>query len=166
MHLAAAWSVGGMAVHGPLAPNQAIVYLLDASGSMGEWGKFDAARRALVATLRLQPPNVRYQVVVYAGTATVLLRGAPGECLPATPGNLTRTIAALEALPAPAGRSNHVEGLRTALTLHPELVLFFTDGDDLPALALRNVRKQAARPATVCLARVNGDRVEAPLEVK
>lgn len=69
-----AWAVGGTAVHGPLAADQAIVYLLDASGSMGEWGKFDAARRALVATLRLQPPNVRYQVVVYAGTATVLLR--------------------------------------------------------------------------------------------
>src|SRR5437016_1863124 len=60
-------------VHGPLGAGQTIVYVLDASGSMGEWGKFARARAALIATLRAQPQTVRFQVVVYAGTADVRL---------------------------------------------------------------------------------------------
>lgn len=161
-----AWAAGGTAVHGPLEDRQAIVYVLDASGSMGEWGKFDAARAALIASLRLQPPSVRFQIVAYAGSARIVLRGAPGECLPATPGNIARTIAALESLAEPAGRSSHVEGLRTALALHPDLVLFFTDADDLPAAALRTLRKQADRPATLCVARIHPERIETPIELK
>ena len=36
---------------------------------MGEWGKLEAAKRAVVATLRQQPETVWVQVVVYDGTA-------------------------------------------------------------------------------------------------
>src|SRR5262245_21335171 len=74
-------------VHGALRPGQTIVYVLDASGSMGEWGKFASARRALIATLRAQPESVRVQVVVYSSTAQAVL---PGGCVPATAANVAR----------------------------------------------------------------------------
>lgn len=161
-----AWATGGTAAHGPLAPQQTIVYVLDASGSMGEWGKFDTARGALIATLKLQPESVRFQIVIYAGSATLPIRAAPGECLAATASNIDRAIEALRTLDSPAGRSNHIDGLRAALALRPDLVLFFTDADDLPMAPLRGALKQAAKPATVCLARVAARRVETPVELK
>ncbi|HEY3788299.1 MAG TPA: vWA domain-containing protein, partial [Urbifossiella sp.] len=162
---APAWAKGGSPVHGALAPRQAIVYVLDMSGSMGEWGKFDAARRALIATLRMQPESVRFQVVVYSGTANVPLRGAPGECLPATARNVERTIAALQTLAAPAGHSNHVEGVRIALAFRPNHVLLFTDSDDLPLSAFRGLLHQAEKPADLSVAKV-GASVEKPIPLK
>lgn len=160
------WAASGSPVHGPLAENQCIVYVLDASGSMGEWAKFDAARAALIATLKLQPAKVRFQVVVYSGTATVPLKSAPGECRPATAENLARILDALDALPAPAGRSNHVEGLRTALGFRPDLVVLFTDADDLPLGPIRGLLKQAERPASLCVSKLTANGVQPPREVK
>lgn len=160
------WAAAGSPVHGALDSKQCIVYVLDASASMGEWGKFDAALGALIATLRLQPESVRFQVVIYSGTASIPLRGPSGECLPATAENLARMIEVLRAVASPAGRSNHVEGLRTALALRPDLVLIFTDADELPATAFRGIVRQAAKPATICVARVNDRGVGTPVEVK
>lgn len=163
---AAAWAAGGSPVHGALAPGQTVVYVLDASGSMGEWGKFDVARRALVATLRCQPEAVRFQVVVYAGTAFVPLPAPASGCVPATADNVTRMIDALRALGNPTGRSNHAAGVQKALGLRPDIVLIFTDAADLPVPALRGVVRQAAKPATVCVAKVAADGVGEPAEVK
>jgi hypothetical protein len=131
---------------------------------MGEWGKFDAARRALVATLRQQPESVRFQVVIYAGSASVLLPAT--GCLPATADNVNRTIDALHALGPPSGRSNHAEGVQAALKLRPDFVLILTDAADLPTLTLRALVKQAAKPAVVCVARVTATGVGMAVEVK
>lgn len=158
------WTVTGSAVHGPLDPKQVIVYVLDASGSMGEWAKFDAARAALIATLRLQPATVRFQIVIYSGTAAPLFREP--ECRPATAENIARAIELLESLPAPAGRSLHIEGLRTALRFRPDLVLFVTDADDLPASVLRGIVKQSEQAAKLCVSKVTANGVAKPTEVK
>ncbi len=160
------WITSGTPLHGALDAKQCIVYVLDASGSMGEWGKFDAARSALIATIRLQPESVRFQVVIYSGIAATPIRSAPGECLATTPANVARAIGALESLGAPSGRSNHVEGLRAALAFRPDLVLILTDADDLPATAFRGVVRQAAKPAKICTARVQARAVDSPVEVK
>ncbi|MDB5312169.1 MAG: hypothetical protein JWO38_6371 [Gemmataceae bacterium] len=157
---------GGSPVHGPLGAGQVIVYVLDASGSMGEWGKFDAARRALVATIRKQPETVRFQVVVYEGFAFIPLPAAESGCVPATADHVGRMTDVIRALKDPRGRSNHAEGLRKALTLQPDFVLILTDADDLPAAALRGVMRQATRPVTVCVAKVGADGVGKPVEVR
>jgi hypothetical protein len=161
-----AWAESGSPVHGALEANQRIVYVLDASGSMGEWAKFDVARAALIATLKLQPPTVRFQVVVYAGSTFTPVKSAPNECLAATPENLARNIEALAALPSPAGRSQHLDGLRAALAFRPDLVVLFTDADDLPPGPVRGVLKQAERKAVLCVAKATAKGVERPVEVK
>ena len=161
-----AWTTSGTPLHGALDAKQCIVYVLDASGSMGEWGKFDAARGALIATIRLQPESVRFQIVIYSGVVATPIRSAPGECLASTSANVAKAIAALESLGSPSGRSNHVEGLRAALAFRPDLVLILTDADDLPSTAFRGVVKQAAKPAKICTARVQARAVDSPVEVK
>jgi hypothetical protein len=152
-------------VHGALRPGQTIVYVLDASGSMGEWGKFDSARRALIATLKRQPETVRFQVVVYASSAAAPLPAPVGGCVPATADNVDRMERALRTY-EPAGRSNHVEGLKVAVRMQPDMVLILTDADDLSAARFRGVLAQAPKPVTVWVAKVTAVGVEAPVELK
>lgn len=152
-------------LHGALTPGQTIVYVLDASGSMGEWGKFEAARRAVIATLRRQPEGVRFQVVVYAGLAQALLPAPVSGCVPTTADNVDRIEKALAALP-PAGRSNHAEGLRAALALRPDFVLMITDATDLSAEKFRGVFAQAPKLPVVCVATVTADGVGPPARIK
>jgi hypothetical protein len=151
---------GGQPVHGALAPGQTIVYVLDASGSMGLAGRFDRARRALLATLRCQPMDVRFQVVLYTGTARLLLP-EPGGCVASTAENVERAAALLMNI-EPVGRSAHDAGLRLAGTLNPEFILVFTDADDLPADAVRAVAARLARPPIISLAIVGSRVVSAP----
>ena len=163
---AASREPAGVPVHGALGAGQTVVYVLDASGSMGEWGKFDAARRALVATLKAQPATVRFQVVVYAGFALVPLPAPATGCVPATADNVTRMADSLRALAAPVGRSDHAAGLRAALELRPDVVLFLTDADDPPPAAVRGLVRNAGRPTAVCVARVGAGGVAAPRDWK
>ncbi len=150
------------ALHGALKPGQAIVYVLDASGSMGEWGKFAAARRSMLATLREQPVTTRVQVIVYDGTARRVL---PGDCVPATEANVARIEAALASW-EPAGRSDHEAGLRAALTFRPDFVLILSDAADLDAAMFRAVLRQWRTSAILCTAKVTANGIGAPRELK
>jgi hypothetical protein len=152
-------------VHGPLGSGQTIVYVLDESGSMGEWGKFAKARAALIATLRAQPQTVRFQVVLYAGTADFPLPAPVGGCVPATADNIDRVEEMLGER-HPAGRSDHVAGLRLAMTLYPDFVLILTDANDLPTAKLRGLLPRAGRPVTVCVARAGAEGVGDPVELR
>lgn len=152
-------------VHGALGAGQTIVYVLDMSGSMGEWGKFAKARAALVATLRAQPPSVRFQVVVYAGGADFPLPAPVGGCVAATAEHIGQVEAALGTV-APAGRSDHAAGLRLAVSLRPDFVLILTDANDLSAARLRGVVAQAGRPVRVCVAKVGAEGVGEPAELR
>jgi hypothetical protein len=155
-------AVPSYSVHGALKQGQSIVYLLDASGSMGEWGKFAAARRALLATLREQPETVRVQVIVYGGSARSIV---PGGYVAATRTNVARIEEGLSKW-EPAGRSEHAVGLRVALQQQPDFVLVLTDAEDLSAAKLRGVLIQADKPATICVAKVSAEGVSAPRELK
>jgi hypothetical protein len=152
------------AIHGALKPKQTVVYVLDGSGSMGAAGKFDAARAALVATLRQQPAAVRFQVIVYAGGAVPLL-ASDRRGLPATAANIKLAEEKLAALEA-RGRSNHLEAIREALAFGPDVILILTDADDLAPAPLRRLLAGASRPVLVCAGRVTPEGVERPREVK
>lgn len=148
------------AIHGALSPNQTVVYVLDCSGSMGASGKFDAARAALVSTLKQQPPTVRFQVIVYTGSATPLLAGN-GAALPATEANVNLATTALAKLDA-RGKSNHVAAVRAASAFRPDVILVLTDADDLDAAAL----KVAAQTVPLRVGQVTAEGVQRPRELK
>lgn len=151
------------AVHGSLKPGQSIVYVLDASGSMGEAGKFAAARQALLATIQAQPESVRVQVVVYSSTASALLPG--NRCVPMN----ARLIEQIErglADREPAGRSDHAAGLRAALELRSDFVLIITDADDLSRAKFRNVMARFEPRAAICVANATATGLHEPRELR
>jgi hypothetical protein len=156
--------VGVPAMHGALAPGKTVVYVLDASGSMGAAGKFDAARAALISTLRQQPGTVKFQVIVYANTATPLLTSDTGG-LAATAAN-TRAAAEKLAALEPRGKSNHLVAIHTALAFRPDVILLLTDAEELSAATVRPVLASASRPVVVCVGHVTEGGVQRPRELK
>jgi hypothetical protein len=152
------------AIHGALKPEQTVVYVLDSSGSMGAAGKFDAARAALLATLRRQPPTARFQVIVYAGSAVPLLT-SDNRGLPATAANIQAAAEKLAAL-EPRGQSSHLAAVRAALAFRPDVILILTDADDLAPAALKKLLASAPKPVPVCVARATPEGVGPPREVK
>jgi hypothetical protein len=149
-------------IHGAMRAGQTVVYVLDCSGSMGEFGKFDAARAALAATLRRQPEGVRFQVIAYNSTARALL---PGGCVAASGVNIDAAVSALAGLKA-AGRSNHAEAVRSGAALRPDVILILTDADDLHITALKPALAAAGKPVIVCVAKATADGVGEPKEVR
>jgi len=110
-------------------PPRNLVFLLDVSGSMSSPDKLPLLQRAmglLVDTLR---PEDRVSIVVYAGSAGVVLRPTSGENLPA----IRDAIRRLE----PGGSTNGAQGIRLAYQLARESfarrginrVILATDGD-------------------------------------
>ncbi len=149
-------------IHGAMKAGQTVVYVLDCSGSMGEFGKLTLARAALVSTLRRQPTEVRFQVLAYNGTARSVL---PGLCVAASATNVAAAEAGLANLRA-TGRSNHVEAVRAAAALRPDVIVLLTDADDLTLAAFKSALAGVGKSVPVCVARVSADGVGAPRELK
>jgi hypothetical protein len=152
------------AIHGALKPEQTVVYILDRSGSMGAGGKLDAARAALVATLKQQPATVRFQVIEYAGTARPLLV-SDSKGLPATDANIrtvTEKLAALEA----RGTSHHLQAVSAALAFRPDVIFILTDAEDLNAATLKRILTGAQKPISVCVGQVTAEGVQSTRELK
>jgi hypothetical protein len=117
---------------------QRIVYVIDRSSSMGEHGALEAACRELLASVARLPATARFQVVLYNRSASPLLLGGRTDLAAAGADSLHQVEAALAAL-RPAGSTNHVEALKTALTLLPDVLFLVTDADDLTQKEVRAV---------------------------
>lgn len=127
---------GSISQDGSLFPLPAraasVVYVLDRSLSMGTDRKLDFARRELIASLRRLPPTVRFQVIDYNDYVELLVVDGCRDLLPADPVVVGKAISWLPTLAA-AGNSNHLAALRCGLDLHPDVLFFLTDADDLRA---------------------------------
>ncbi|WP_157470311.1 VWA domain-containing protein [Gemmata sp. SH-PL17] len=157
-------ALAARAMHGALRDSQTVVYVLDISGSMGATGKFEAARAALVATLKQQPATVRFQVIVYDSSAYPLL-ASNGSALPATEANIRAATTALAAL-EPRGKSNHLVAVRAALGIGPDFIVLLTDADDLTARTLKPVLSSVSKAPPVCVGLVTPEGVQQPRELK
>ena len=129
---------------------------------MGEFGKLAIARAALVSTLQRQSADVRFQVFTYNGAARSVF---PGICVAATPANIATAEAGLANLKA-AGRSNHVEAVRAAVALRPDVIVLLTDAPDLTLAAFKSVLVGAGKSLPVCVAQVRADGLNPPRELK
>jgi hypothetical protein len=146
---AATSTPGASPLHGAMKPGQSVVYILDCSGSMGEFGKLALARAALIATLCRQPEGVRFQVILYNSTVRQLLPGG----LMAIAANVHAAETRLATVEA-VGRSNHTEALRAAVDLRADAIVWLTDADDLSAAKLKPILRAAGKPIPVYVAEV------------
>ena len=111
------------------ARGRSIVYLIDASSSMGPSGALALATRELLASLARLPAGARFQVLTYNSRVTPLLPRYP-EGMPASPLMLDQVAQALREL-EPVGATDHGRALREALNLRSDALFFLTDADDL-----------------------------------
>ena len=141
-----------------------VVYVLDRSVSMGIGRKLDFARRELIASLRRLPASVRFQVIDYNDYAESLIVDGQRNLLPAEPAIVAKAIALLEALDA-AGPTNHLAALRRGLDLHPDVLFFLTDADDLKpeVIAAITGRNQRSVIHTIELTRLREPSTQGPL---
>jgi hypothetical protein len=151
------------ALHGALRPGQSIVYVLDTSGSMGEHGKLTRSRAALIATLRAQPPGVRFQVVAYSSAARSLFPGTSSVL--ATAANIDAAALRLAALEA-NGRSHHAEGIRAAASHHPDAIFLLTDSDGIRGRELQSALAPSGKRTYISLSRVTASSIEPPSELR
>ena len=106
-----------------------VVFLLDRSGSMAISDGLDRAKVELAAALEALPPETAFQILAYNSNALPLVND-PSGLVPASAENVARVRLELDALAA-SGFTRHVEAVRAALGLRPDLVILLTDADDL-----------------------------------
>jgi hypothetical protein len=147
------------------ARGQTIVYLLDRSCSMGLHGALATARRELLSSLEHLPASASFQVIFYNSSPQPLL-GRHDELMPATAENLQRAAAAMDLI-QPEGGTRHYQGFQAALYLHPDVLFFLTDADDLTCDDAHAILKLNAGKTvihTIELTLANQGRLEMPMQ--
>jgi hypothetical protein len=110
------------------AKGQTIVYLIDASASMGLDGAFAPALAELLRSVRRLPETARFQVIVFNGLVTPLPAHLPGW-LHANPQVVATVEQALRKVRA-EGKTDPASALRYALSRHPAVLFFLTDAGE------------------------------------
>ena len=141
-----------------------VVYVLDRSVSMGIDRKLDFARRELIASLRRLPPSMRFQVIDYNDFAELLIVDGREGLLPAEPAIVDKAVSHLEALDA-VGSSRHFVALCRGIDLHPDVLFFLTDADDLQPEMVATVtqRNRGSVIHTIELTRRRASQTHGPL---
>jgi hypothetical protein len=112
------------------ARGEAIVFVIDRSGSMGLNGGFAMAKRELLGSLERLPFTTRFQVIAYNRLAEPLRVNGQSGLVFATPENKQCVALALAGMHA-EGSTEHLAALKRALALGPDVIFFLTDGDGL-----------------------------------
>ena len=141
---------------------RSFVFVVDRSHSMGAsgLGVLHHARRELYQAVRNLEPHHQFQVVAYNQQSALIQHR---KLLDATPANREGVKEFFDRLAA-HGSTVHVEGLTTALTFRPDVVVLITDGGHpgIHAADLKTLRLMAGnndgykRTAIHCLQFGNG----------
>ena len=118
-------------------------YVIDCSGSMGEYDALGLAKRELLSSLKQLPPDARFSVIFYNLKATVFTdMDGKAALMPASAENKERVRTRLSVV-EPMGGTDHVVALRAAFALKPEVVFFLTDANELPQEQVRALIEEA-----------------------
>ena len=108
---------------------KSFAYVIDCSGSMFTHSSLEVAKRELLASLTQMAPDARFAIIFYNLDAKVFPdpSGRAGM-MAATPSNKARVRTLLSTVRANGG-TDHMQALRAAFNLHPEVIFFLTDAD-------------------------------------
>lgn len=124
------------------------VYLVDRSGSMGDYRQLAVAKRELLASINSFDSTQQFHVLFYNNTyEQMTLNGKPPGLQWATDINKTLAGQFIKRM-TPEGGTTHLPALMKALSYRPEHLYFLTDATEpLSAAALNDIR-QANRGRT------------------
>ena len=137
-----------------------VVFLLDRSGSMAISDALDRAKVELAAALDALPPETAFQLLAYNSNALPLV-GDPSNLLFASRENVARVRTELEALRG-SGFTRHLDAVRSALRLRPDLVVLLTDADDLSPADVHAMTLANGGRATIDVVELTRDPVLRP----
>ncbi len=137
-----------------------VVFLLDRSCSMGLSDALDRAKAELVAALDALPPKTSFRVLAYNSTAWPLGDPSPG-LQPASRENVTHIQQQLDALLA-SGSTRHLEAMKSALLLQPDLIILLTDADDLSTGEVRSMTSANHGRAAIDIVELTRDPMPRP----
>lgn len=120
-----------------------IVYIMDCSGSMGEYDALEFAKAELMASLQGLNPAQKFHVIFYNEELKELdINKKPGQLVPATDVNRNLTKRFIGTV-RPRMGTRHVPALTRALALNPDVIFFLTDAQEpsLSAAELDDIKK-------------------------
>ncbi|GIW82344.1 MAG: hypothetical protein KatS3mg105_4151 [Gemmatales bacterium] len=149
------------------ARGRSVVYVLDRSVSMGLNGLLEVVKTELLHSLAELPSDARFQVIFYNRHARKLHFDKDDGLMPATKDNKRRAAEQLRALVA-EGSTRHLEAIRQAIALRPEVIYFLTDADslspaDVDAITQLNQGKTSIHTISIC--RSQNSQAEATLRL-
>lgn len=109
---------------------QTFVYVVDASDSMNDRGKFERARYELLHSIEQLKSDQKFFVIFYNEGAYPMDADEPILATPDNVAKITRWIQQIE----PTGGTNPLPGLLLGLTMRPDAIYFLSDGQFDPAV--------------------------------
>lgn len=140
---------------------QTILYVIDASSSMGPNGGLEAASRELLTSIRRLGPQVRFQVMAFNSHANFLVPALPNWLAPSAD-VIDRVGLALLDLQA-EGRTDYRLALQKALSMRPDVLYFLTDANDLPPRLVEEITRLNAGRSAIHVIELTGRR-DPPLD--
>ncbi len=107
------------------------VYVFDRSGSMGGSGRtsLQMVKGELLKSLRNLGETQQFQMIFYNDRPTLFNpSGVAGKLAFGNENNKQRAIQFIDSIAAEGG-TDHLEALRAATGMHPDVIFFLTDGD-------------------------------------
>lgn len=118
----------GTTFFGTEARARSFAFVIDRSGSMAFQDALTVAKNELMRSLRPLPPEARVAVIFYNQVPKRIVVSGSENLVPATESNKAQIETQLERL-LPEGGTDHMEALRIALAMKPEVIFFLTDAD-------------------------------------
>lgn len=132
------------------AVGKSFLFVIDRSASMSYRDAIGAARRELLRCLEHLTPDSSFQVIFYNTEPEIMPLGGQ-KLVKATHRNLDHTKEFLQQMTA-SGGTVHDKALFAAFALHPEVIYFLTDADDMSVDDVRRLtlaNRQGTHPATI-----------------
>jgi hypothetical protein len=118
----------GTTFFGAEARARSFAFVIDRSGSMAFQDALTVAKDEMMRSLRRLPAEARFAVVFYNHVPKRIEVGGSENLVPATESNKAQVEKQLDRL-LPEGGTDHMEALRIAMAMKPEVIFFLTDAD-------------------------------------
>ncbi|MCY2936350.1 MAG: VWA domain-containing protein [Planctomycetota bacterium] len=118
----------GTSFFGTEARARSFAFVIDRSGSMAFQDALTVAKNELIGSLRKLPPEARIAVIFYNHVPKRITVAGELNLAPATESNKAQVEKQLDLL-APEGGTDHMEALKIAMAMGPEVIFFLTDAD-------------------------------------
>ena len=136
---------------GQQAAGNRIVYLLDASGSMSNHNAIGVAKAELKTSLQRLESTQQFQIIFYNSQPFAMrVRGSNDALFWGTDPNRLLAHQFIDSI-SPDSGTNHIEALRLAMRLGPDVIFLLTDADEprLTGVELDEVRKRNGGKAQI-----------------